>query len=182
MRLFTALRVSPEAAREAAAVQGLLREGIDCRNWQNLRNLHLTLNFLGEVESARLAQIKEAIVGVCAGSAPFKLMLGSLGAFPDFRRARVLWLGLNGDRQSLLDLEGNLRRQLQELGLLADVKGYSPHITLARNPSHPDLAGLAASITPTPVDWRVDQVILFKSDLRPTGAIHTVLAEFPLQR
>lgn len=178
MRLFTAIGLGVEAHRALTAVQEALRAHSEFRRWQPLAQLHLTLNFLGEVPEGRLPDLKEAMVTAARASAPFTLALGRLGAFPNPRKPRVLWAGVEGDMAPLQALQADLAARFQALGLDLEARPYAPHLTLAREPIGPvALSALAEAVPIAPVPWRVEAVTLFHSQLRPEGAIHTALAQ-----
>lgn len=178
MRLFTAIGLGAEAHRALTAVQRAIRAQAEFRRWQPLTQLHLTLNFLGEVPEGRLPDLKAATAAAARASLPFTLALGHLGAFPGPHKPRVLWVGVEGDTAPLQALQADLAARFQALGLDLEARPYAPHLTLAREPIGPvDLRALAEAVPIAPVPWRVEGVTLFHSQLRPEGAIHTALAQ-----
>ena len=177
MRLFTAIGLGAEALQALTAVQRALRAHSEFKRWQPLAQLHLTLNFLGEVPEGLLPDLDQATAAAARASEPFSLALGHLGAFPSPRKPRVLWAGVEGDMASLQALQADLAARFQALGLDLEARPYAPHLTLAREPIGPvDLQALAEAVPIAPVPWRVEAVTLFHSQLRPEGAIHTALA------
>lgn len=131
MRLFAAVPL-PEPAR--AGVAGLLnrlrRRDLPVR-WVRDENLHLTLKFFGEVATDRVATIEEAIRVANAGSAPLEMRLDELGAFPNARRPRVLWVGLDAP-PALELLQDRLERQCDAIGFPPEGTPFRPHVTLGR--------------------------------------------------
>ena len=104
---------------------------------------------------------------------PFTLALGGAGAFPSARRASVVWLGVATGAADLTALAGLVA---------TDDRPYRPHLTLARvNPAR-DVRALVERLGSGPAgpSWTVDRVVLFDSETRSDGAVHTVRAEFPL--
>ncbi|MNY51433.1 RNA 2',3'-cyclic phosphodiesterase [compost metagenome] len=121
------------------------------------------------------------LAATCAEAAPFELALGGFGGFPHLSRARVLWVGVEGDRDRLIAIEARMREGLAGIGLAVEDRPYAPHITLAREPERsPLLAELGDRIVVSPLRWRAVEVVLFQSELRPEGAVHTVLGRYPL--
>ena len=92
---------SAGAQRAAAAVIERLRQPGDAVSWVNRDNLHYTLRFMGDLGASGLARVIEAAREGAAGHARFEATLGALGAFPNLRRARVLWLGLSEGGEAL---------------------------------------------------------------------------------
>lgn len=186
MRLFVALKLPESTIGAIARVQERLKQEIKADRWQPLSNLHLTLHFLGDVEEALVPAICKDLDIVSAIIEPFTLVLGSFGAFPGAQKPRVLWIGLNGQRKSLEQLHLLLGKRFElHHGLQFDRRHYHPHITLARGPHTPELPLLDWNeriIEEHPLRWQVGEVYLFHSELRPEGAIHTVIHSSQLQQ
>lgn len=181
MRLFVALDIPEDAAAYLTDVQQMLRQEIHADRWQSLQNLHLTLHFLGDVEERLIPAICEDLDIVSAITKPFRLRLAELGAFPNASRPRVLWLGLRGNTQALKQVHLLLGRRFElHAGLDHDRKAYKPHITLARGPKT-TAEGLPLDrlneqvLAEEPPHWQVNQVHLYQSELKPEGAVHTIL-------
>jgi len=181
MRLFVALDIPEHAAQYLADVQQQLRRETAADRWQSLHNLHLTLHFLGEVDEAMLPAICEDMDIVSAIMKPFRLSTGEFGAFPHAYSPRVLWLGLDGHTQALQQLHLLLARRFElRAGLSYDKRKYRPHITLARGVHAPE-TGLPLAewnerfLAVAKPNWQVAQVHLYRSELLPKGAVHTIL-------
>jgi 2'-5' RNA ligase len=181
MRLFTAFEFPPDVKTELARVQRELKPLVTCRRWQNLRQAHLTLDFIGELPEPLLGPLQEMLARTAAAHAPFELNLAGFGGFPSLARARVLWIGVGGERDRLEALEHDMRLGLAATGAAIEDRPYSPHITLAREPvKSPVLAELPERIQVAPLVWRAETVVLFNSALRPEGAVHTELGRYDL--
>lgn len=181
MRLFVALDIPDHAVEYLSNVQRGLRQLVRADRWQPLHNLHLTLHFLGEVEESLLPRLQEDLDIVSAIIEPFSLELGHFGAFPHPEKPRVLWLGLRGQIKVLRQLHLLLGKRFDlHPGLTFDKRPYSPHITLARGP-HAEEGGLPLYewnerfLVDEPPQWQVQRVHLYRSELRPNGAIHTII-------
>jgi len=179
MRLFVALDIPEPAKQYLADIQRTLRHLVRADRWQPLHNLHLTLHFLGEVEESFLPRLQEDLEIVSAITQPFTLEIGHFGAFPHPERPRVLWLGLRGQIKALQQLHLLLGKRFElHPGLTYGKRAYQPHITLARGP-HPEGGGLPLHewnerfLVEQPPEWKVEQVHLYQSVLKPHGAIHT---------
>lgn len=181
MRLFVALDIPQHAAAYIADVQQRLRQDLTADRWQSLQNLHLTLHFLGEVPESLLPAICDDMDIVSAIIQPFTLRVGGFGAFPHAEHPRVLWLGLRGQTDPLKQLHLLLgkRFDLHE-GLSYDQKKYKPHITLARGPRMqgnglPLMEWNERYLAIESPRWEVKHVHLYQSELKPEGAVHTIL-------
>ena len=115
------------------------------------------------------------------GIEPFAINLRGFGVFPDKRAPRTLWTGIEGDLEVLLDLTRKIEAEVNQLGFPPEGKPFRPHLTLARIKKNQRAAGEAiekASMLADPFIFGsllVEQVTLFKSELRPTGSVYTKL-------
>jgi RNA 2',3'-cyclic 3'-phosphodiesterase len=101
-------------------------------HWVDPETLHLTLAFLGELEDAQLAQATQAALEIAQASTSFRLRIGSLGMFGPAQNPRVIWMGVSGNLQPLLDVQARLAERLAADGFPAEERAYAPHLTLAR--------------------------------------------------
>ncbi|MGG2482701.1 RNA 2',3'-cyclic phosphodiesterase [Brevibacillus borstelensis] len=181
MRLFVALDIPDDAVRYIAGVQKQVKSLIKADRWQSLHNLHLTLHFLGEVGEKLVPEICKDMDIVSEIISPFSLQVGGFGAFPHAERPRVLWLGLRGQTDPLRQLHLLLGKRFDlHPGLTYDKKRYSPHITLARGPKVGQEGGPLAEwnerlLSSEPPAWEVTRFHLYQSELRPDGAVHTII-------
>lgn len=183
MRIFLAVFPSPPAQAAAAEViEGLRRPG-DGMAWVKRENLHYTLSFLGELEEDGLARAEAATREGARGQPSFPATLGSGGAFPDARRARVIWLGLATGGDALTALARSVEESLRAAGFDRDGRPFTPHLTLGRARAEGAdwsraLAGTAASgATP----FVVDRVVVVQSTLGPGGSRYQVRHEARLE-
>lgn len=181
LRLFVAVDL-PQPTQQAVA--GLFTNLRGAR-WVKPHQLHITLRFMGQTPEDELPAIRTRLASVRA--AAFALAARGVGSFPaGARRARVLWLGLE-PKPPLLDLESEVSRVLRGLAATAqeERRPFSPHLTLARLAAgRPDehlshfLAQNAGFRTTT---WCVECFHLYRSILGRAGAMHELLATYPLE-
>lgn len=180
MRLF--LAVFPPAAVQGAAfaaIEALRRPG-DGVSWVKRENLHYTMRFLGEVGEDGARHAAEAAAEAAARSRAFTAALGGLGAFPDARRARVLWVGMTEGGEALETLARDLDRSLAARGFGKADKRFSAHLTIGRVrlPGPDWTAELAvARVDAAVARFTVDRILVVQSQLDPRGSIYTVRAE-----
>jgi len=196
-RLFLAVCLDQGVQRLVAEeIAALTAEGWPVR-WVQPETSHLTLHFLGETERERAELVRLALPDVVAAHEPFDLRTAALGVFPNFRRPRVLWLGLHGPVHRLQTLQNDVGGALQALGFSVGDEPYHPHITLgrARNDDGErvrlrDLPEAVknrfveresgAAVAPTSLPVPVREVVLMRSHLGKAGARHEPIATFPL--
>ena len=174
LRLFTAVRVPFEQLEWLDRAVGELK-GLSGARWTNVESRHVTLNFLGWVESELLADVVGAVDEAARRHAPARVSLAGLGAFPGERRARVLWAGLDDPAGLLPALAADLGERLRTTGYEPEDRPYTAHLTLARfkTPRPVELPGLPEA----PEAFSVDRVTLFRSRLSAAGARYEVMHE-----
>lgn len=167
---------------QVARVERALQPAASGAKWVDPALCHITLKFLGYVAEDRLPAIAEACRRAASGAGPFELAFAGLGAFPRWRGARVLWMGLAPSRP-LARLQAAVEAELAPLGFAPESRPFAPHLTLARfkKPPPPDLEEAArrfagASFGAVPV-W---ELRLMRSDLRRSGPAYSVLEAFAL--
>jgi RNA 2',3'-cyclic 3'-phosphodiesterase len=183
MRLFVAVDLTDDARRAIAVEQERLAASLEhparrVLKWVRVDHMHLTLEFLGEVEDHKVPALVEAI-GERIERPPFKVILGGIGMFPAFGAPRVLWLGLRAGVHETLELQRAVVGRLHEAGMTTEAREFHPHLTLARwRSSRPgDRRGIlsqdrAAEVTSV----AVTHVTLYRSQLSPQGPSYTALA------
>jgi 2'-5' RNA ligase len=145
--------------------------------WVRPQNIHLTLKFLGNTATADTDKIAEAIT-LAARNCPVVTMAAKgIGVFPDVRRPRVIWAGLIGQLEILANLQQTLDTHLADLGFPRETRAFKSHLTLGRVKGKMASDRMRAAIDKLKEfeseSFEINQVILFKSELRPTGAVYT---------
>ena len=147
--------------------------------WVRPRGIHLTLKFMGDIPASTLERVLEALPQVTASSSPFEISMSGLGVFPNPRRPRVLWAGLDGDLATLSALQIAVDQAVEKLGLPKDDRPFSPHLTLGRvrrNTNEEQSRKIGYLMTNTrlqaPPSWTVETVDLMRTELDPTGSRH----------
>lgn len=187
IRAFIAIELSSEIRQQIDGVTRRLKSMIpNAVRWVPANNIHLTLKFLGESSPANLALLGKSLPAVVGRHQAFAFQVGSLGAFPNIHRPRVIWLGVQAP-PALTDLYRCIETETQHLGYEPEERGFSAHLTIGRvnqSASPADVAAVSAVLSQVTVNKlgsvAVKGVILFRSDLNPAGSIYTPLATFPL--
>jgi RNA 2',3'-cyclic 3'-phosphodiesterase len=164
--------------RRLAAAVDFLRPVVNDVAWVASDNFHLTLKFLGPVDSERLGTLTDTLTSAAAACAPFKLELGGLGAYPSPARPRVLWAGLDTGAAPAAELAMRVDEALATLGFTRQARAFSPHVTLGRVRQPHAQPRLREALAATRVIGTVEvaRVSLMRSDLSPRGARYTELA------
>lgn len=184
MRLFVAINLS-SAIRGAIDEQvSVLRTAAPALRWIPPEKWHLTVRFIGEEPIERVAQIRDAIDAAAARHEDVPLAVGGIGAFPNFRRARIVWIGVAPDPR-LEMLHHDIESACVALGMEPEGRPFRPHITLARVPhgiEEPMLRALSRAARGVRYSGvaEVATVDLMASELAPDGPRYRLLHSSPL--
>lgn len=184
LRAFVAIKLPDAIIDHTRALQDALKDHGLKLKWVKTSNLHLTLKFLGDIPEADATAIGEAVQTAAGDVAPLALTIQGMGVFPGIKRPRVLWTGFGGEVERLKELQIRIEEQLEALGYQREKRGFKAHLTLARikgavSPQHL-LKAMEAVGHFEPQSFTARKLILFKSDLRPTGAVYTPLERVEL--
>lgn len=186
IRTFIAVEVTSEVKRRVADWIDLLRRhGVEAR-WVEPQNVHLTLQFLGNVRENLLPLVCQRVARAVGELPAFDVTCDELGGFPSLERPRVLWLGIGEGYQALVHLQGQVQEALRELGFRGETRQFEPHITLGRmrraEPLSPTaLAAVRQSqASRSPVSFDVSEVVVFSSQLTRQGPIYNVIGRAAL--
>jgi len=185
LRLFLAIDLGPKTIDSLLAGTRSLQTKFPNVRWVRREALHLTLHFLGSFPRKDLHLIDRAVNFVLNGVDRFKLEISGLGVFPSVRRPSVIWAGIKHGRHPICTLANRLREKLVEQGAPSGEQEFVPHITLGRMRRGSSISREA--IEKTLAEFyghsfgrlEVRELILFSSDLRPDGVIHTVVRRWP---
>lgn len=186
IRTFIAIDI-PTELREALGemISELKRTPADIK-WVQPEAVHLTLKFLGEITPADVQSVFTVMEKVAANHHPFELFSASKGAFPSFRRPRVLWIGINQtNRSRLVQLQREVEQGMAEIGFPEEKRSFSPHLTIGRvrNPRGIETAVQQFMEYPFPeYSIPVNALLVMKSELRREGARYSVQKSFPLEK
>lgn len=151
--------------------------------WMRPEAIHLTLRFLGDTGLDQLPELKQSLDNLAGAMPDFAISVGGLGCFPNPQRPRVLWLGVQEESGVLISLQKEVEAMCRELGFPGEKKRFSPHLTLGRIRAGRELSAAAELGRILRADGedhlaqvRVEEVVLLRSELKPTGAVYSRLA------
>lgn len=186
MRTFIAIDL-PETVRAALGrKQAEFRAACESRSderisWVRAEGIHLTLKFLGEISISQGEQVTESL-RVCGLFEKFAVEVKGFGFFPDARRPRVFWAGLDAP-PALRELAARVEAAMQKLGFAPESRPFAPHLTLARFKNPRPQSALNALISQQSElslgRFEVSEFFLFESTLSPRGAEYRKVARFP---
>ena len=181
VRLFVALDLSPEIREALRNPVEELKPLAKSARWTRPEGMHVTLKFIGNVDAGKLAPVREALTGV-RSEAPVEMRVRGMGFFPDARRPRVLWCGIEASA-NLAPLAAAAERALESLGIPPEERKFTPHLTLARVNDSRRLAGLIRAVESMRSrefgSARATEFHLFESVTRPSGAEYRKVESYP---
>lgn len=175
-RLFVAIDL-PEAVQDSLSVMSC---GILGARWVNTASMHLTLRFIGEVNSSVFADIRDVLDEVVFQ--PFSMQLAGVGFFPLRGTPNVVWVGIEKN-EVLFQLQKRVESVLVRCGIDPERRKYFPHITLARLKNSPSVKVgdyLSSHALFRSSEFRVEKFSLYSSVLGKSGARHFVERSYPV--
>lgn len=190
IRAFIAIPLHGALLDELAELQRRLEKQVPPNSirWVNPNGIHLTLQFLGDTPVEKLPAIQETLAAVARNASPCTFTVGGLGCFPNPRRPRVVWVGVQEPSGRLAALRDAIEEAMARFGYAPEGRGFTPHLTLGRvqrRASNREVVQVGEAVTSMPVgqlaEVAADRFALIRSVLKPTGAEYSTLAEFLLR-
>lgn len=178
LRLFVAASVPDDHQAWVEQVSALLERRWPAARWTTTENRHITLKFLGATPEDRLEAVAAACRSAAGAHRPAALRLQGLGVFPNLRRARVLWTGVEDPSGTLTEVARDLDAALEPLGYGSEARAFTPHLTLARF-RDPQRIEALPPVAEAPPAFRLEALGLWRSRLSPAGARYERLADLP---
>jgi 2'-5' RNA ligase len=184
VRLFLALELSPRERRAICQAIAPMRKAAPEASWVREENLHLSIKFFGEQPHTAPGELASILAAIAAAQQPIDLRISGLGAFPNLRAPRVVWMGVQHDPRLEL-MHHDIEATCAANGFALDARAFRPHITLARVKDEMPLANARAlAVAARAVGYKgVQQVAalsLLESTLTPAGPRYTQVASIPL--
>lgn len=177
IRLFVAIDLPEEVKDVLTETAVALAQNIPNRavRWVGREQMHLTLRFLGDTAVSQLPRLQDELAQLAAKYQVFQLRLKGTGAFPNQKRPRVVWTGLAGDLAPLQKMQAELEDRVVMMGWEREKRPFNPHLTLGRVKDAGPVQRLNWDVKLAEVKFGVTAVHLVQSELRPSGAVYTVM-------
>lgn len=189
LRLFIAVEIPAEIQQNVYKQTAKLRRELESAvRWVPVENMHLTLKFLGDVAPSNVEFLTQMLRQEAETLPCFNIQLTGIGAFPNLKRPRVIYIGIQAPA-ALDALQRGIESACHRLGYESEERAFSAHLTLGRvkqNATSTDQQKIRHALESTQVDLlggaRVDSVHLFKSELKPGGSVYARLFSAPLKK
>ena len=184
IRTFIAFDIPEHVLTAIGKIQETLKSYKFNIKWVRPESIHLTLKFLGNIDPAAVEPIESALRATVESYAPIAIQAKGLGVFPGLNRPRVLWIGITGQIDRLIELQRTLDINLGKIGFTRDKRPFKGHLTLGRAKGRIDANRMRTLLTEhnefEAEPFNAGSLILYKSDLHPTGAVYTKLLDVAL--
>lgn len=178
IRSFIAIEISKDIKNEIREWQEGLKKSVNGVKWVNPDNIHITLKFLGNIHENQIPDLKQAVSKSVSGMDRFDIEVSGEGCFPNIRRPRVIWLGVEKGKDILKKIAGNIENECAKIGFEKERRPYSPHFTIGRVKFLKDTSGLQRYFTENGFKSKIftaKEIILMRSELTPSGAVYIPL-------
>ena len=186
IRTFIAIEIPEDIRNRIAILQSGIKGLGGKTTWVKPENMHLTLKFLGETEQSRIKNISNALADIVSLTNQFEIRFKGVGAFPNFSKPKVFWIGTEGDNNAFVELATKIDQQMSEVGFKPETRRFSAHLTIGRvwdrMGIEPVINLLQQEKKFTPGEFVVKHVSFIKSELTRQGPIYTTLEKLKLNR
>src|SRR5687768_10605134 len=153
-------------------------------SWSRGENIHLTLKFLGKIETSLLSRLSDAAARAVSDFSPFQLTFEETGVFPQQGSPRVLWIGVRDETRKLAELHERLEDRCAREGFAREERPFHPHLTIARLRKPQGARALAAvhkEMSFEPAAVAVAELLVIRSELSDQGSRYTVISRHRLR-
>lgn len=180
IRAFLALPMASSFQAELFPLVERLKKEQPGIRWVRTSEVHLTLHFFGPIASEEIPRISKIVTPLADKTGPMDVFLKGLGAFPNLRSPRVIWVGVEGELSALKSLQDSIERNLCKAGFSTEERGFKPHLTLGRvkdkvSKGPLELGGKDFTTAPR----KIKEAVLFQSQLTPEGSHYEAIATYP---
>ncbi len=185
-RIFVAIDISDEARIKVADyIEDLRGEFSNLRvGWEKAEKLHLTVKFLGDIDSNELQNLTEAVEKTARQFSDFNLQISQTGVFPSKRNARILWLGVYEEHRNLQKITDILETECEQKGFLKESRKFRAHLTIGRLREPNKSKGLIDRHLNKPfaaVKFEVSEIVIYESHLQKSGSIYQKVSSSKFQ-
>ena len=185
IRTFLAIEIPKEILEQFERLQYRLGQSMTgVIRWAKPGSTHLTLKFFGNITERDIRTIEDTLKAKAPAFTPIPIAVGTMGVFPSLSRPRVLWVGITTGLKELTATQAEVESALEKVGFEREQRPYRPHLTLGRMKTDRRIEGLDKAIEShkdfAAGSFTAREMILFRSDLKPTGPVYTELAKFKL--
>ena len=184
IRTFIAIEIPLLIKNKIADFQRILMQEDTKVKWVKLESMHITLKFLGEIDKNLIDDLNNEILVSVKNFDPFQININETGVFPNFKKPKIIWLGIKSTNNILISLATQIDNNINNLGFPKEKRTFKAHITLGRIK---DLYNIDTLIKKLEQNsnfdggiFTVKNIIIMQSELKPTGAVYTPLRKITI--
>ncbi len=180
-RIFAAIELTDEARQVCSThLEEIRSEFPSVRiGWEHREKLHITLKFLGNVDSRLIETFSSHLIGIAERHERFTLRLSKTGVFPSPIRPRILWIGVSDTSGVIQSIYRDIEKASVELGVTPEERAFHPHVTIGRirRPERSrELVEKHLNARIEPIEFEVRHIALYESKLLPTGSVYSIIS------
>ncbi|MEN8192950.1 MAG: RNA 2',3'-cyclic phosphodiesterase [Bacteroidota bacterium] len=183
IRLFIALILNDKILQEIVDLRKEFYPEDNSARWEKKERLHITLKFLGEVDSSLVSEIDNKLESIFKNYNQIDFIFSKFRVIKKHSIPKILWLGIK--RNNLLEsLYSDIDIELSKLGFEREERKYNPHITLLRMKGKEKLSKIERLIQ-NQIEVNntfIDEAALIKSELHPKGSTYTRIKSYKLNK
>jgi len=182
IRAFIALEIPDDSLSEILKIRDEKIGKIENVRWEEKAKLHLTLKFLGDINSEMIGEYSKSLEKIIDEYDSLNLSFSEFGVFKRRDEYKILWIGLN-ENKKLLELANEIDTSFAEFGFEKERRNFKSHITLLRFRGYEDsekIVSLTHVKLPV-IEFKANKVTLFESKLLPSGSVYRSLKNFYLK-
>ncbi|MBI5215240.1 MAG: RNA 2',3'-cyclic phosphodiesterase [Ignavibacteriae bacterium] len=185
IRTFIAIDTPEEFKPEISRVQNMLKGVRSEVRWEQEKKFHITLKFLGDVKETTMPGMLSHLDSVLREFSSFDLTYNNLGCFPNKKFPKIIWVGAHNTDGKLEEIQSTIEDELISFGFKREKNHFTPHITIGRVKGEKNLQNLVSlmeKVTLTPRTFHINEIVVMKSVLQPSGSEYEVLQTIQLQQ
>jgi len=183
-RAFLAVEIPAELSKQISEIQAFLKTSDADANWVPAENFHYNLKFFGYLSDSDLKKVITATQKTVSASKRFEIEINGVGGFPNLNTPKILWLGMKKGTDAIKSLAAALEKEYSALGIPAEEREFQAHLTLCRLKSNEHKNELIEKVKLKQHinigSFKVTELVLFKSTLKPTGPVYEPIEKFKL--
>ena len=184
IRTFIAIEIPKDIRNQIAKLQSGVKGLGGKITWVKPENMHLTLKFLGDTDESLIENISEKLSQLALSFNQFEIKVKGVGAFPNFRRAKIFWVGTETDSSALIELAKKIDQQMSGFGYDREKRRFSAHLTMGRVRDNRGIEPLIKKLQKeelfNPGKFVVKEILFIKSELTKQGPIYTLLKKIKI--
>ena len=184
IRSFIAIELNEETRKKLSIIQSRIEKTETDLKLVNTANIHLTLHFLGNIDTSRIDILNESITVIVGKLPHFQIKPRGIGAFPNTKSPRIIWVGIAGDTTELMTIQERIGFELEKLNVAVEKRKFHPHLTIARVKSDKNKHIMAKTLEefspPQFNEISICEITFFKSILSPNCSTYKILKKWKL--